>query len=173
MNVPPGDNEQELRHPHKGFNVSQTMNRLKDSFVGHTAREYQMAVSNNPSFDDDDGANCNDYEEIGNYQHYLYTQREHDRDESMEWQRKRRASLASSSMFTSCKRTILQALHQLPAVMLIAMFHLMIGVPFGVSYFPIGWREQSSLMNEDQGEGTDDNIHGAFPIAGKDALGIR
>jgi hypothetical protein len=27
---------------------------------------------------------------------------------------------------------------------LVALFHLMIGIPFGVSYFPIGWRSSSS-----------------------------
>ena len=61
------------------------------------------------------------------------------------------------------------ALKQIPAVCLIFMFHLMIGVAFGVSYFPITWRAgepESDVSNSDQ-------VHGPFPLPGKEALGIR
>ena len=70
---------------------------------------------------------------------------------------------------------------QLPAILLIAMFHLMIGIPFGVSYFPVGWRSDLSttaMQDEDDSSlattsTTTWMIHGPFPVAGKEALGIR
>lgn len=41
---------------------------------------------------------------------------------------------------------------RIPAVCLVALFHLMIGIPFGVSYFPIGWRS-SPLSGESSSDG--------------------
>jgi SulP family sulfate permease len=55
-------------------------------------------------------------------------------------------------------------LGQIPAIALIGMFHLMIGIPFGVSYFPMSW---SPYVEEASDEG------GPFPLPGKEALGIR
>lgn len=49
-------------------------------------------------------------------------------------------------------------------VALIAIFHLMIGIPFGVSYFPLSWSQYVE-------EATD--AEGPFPLPGKEALGIR
>ena len=67
-----------------------------------------------------------------------------------------------------------QALGQIPAIALIGMFHLMIGVPFGVSYFPVGWRRDDTLDDTDNNpEAADAWVHGPFPLAGKEALGIR
>jgi hypothetical protein len=68
------------------------------------------------------------------------------------------------------------ALGQLPAIILIGMFHLMIGIPFGVSYFPVGWRNDVSLddmggnnSTTSGGGGNDeDSIHGPFPLPGKE-----
>lgn len=66
---------------------------------------------------------------------------------------------------TSSKKTRLDNfLGQVPAVALIGMFHLMIGIPFGVSYFPVSW---SPLAEEASDNG------GPFPLPGKEALGIR
>jgi hypothetical protein len=66
---------------------------------------------------------------------------------------------------TSSKKTRLNNfLGQVPAVALIGMFHLMIGIPFGVSYFPVSW---SPLLEEASDDG------GPFPLPGKEALGIR
>lgn len=70
------------------------------------------------------------------------------------------------------KSLLSEILSQVPAVTLIGIFHLMIGIPFGVSYFPVGWRSSTTdLQNSD--DETDEEILGAFPIPGKEALGIR
>jgi hypothetical protein len=86
----------------------------------------------------------------------------------------------------------------MPAVILIGLFHLMIGIPFGVSYFPIGWASSSSSTSYenninnntyssinatpapmDEADGDDDGddvslLVGTFPLtSGKEALGIR
>jgi SulP family sulfate permease len=63
-----------------------------------------------------------------------------------------------------------KAAAQIPAIALIGMFHLMIGIPFGVSYFPIGWSEMGSHDTSTSG---DDAVHGSFPVPAKEALGIR
>ncbi len=71
---------------------------------------------------------------------------------------------------------IINAFHQIPAVTLIAIFHLMIGIPFGVSYFPIGWKEEDNNLSSTIGGDKDYNdqyINGPFPVQGKNALGIR
>lgn len=57
---------------------------------------------------------------------------------------------------TSWVQHFSNASSQIPAILLIAMFHLLIGIPFGVSYFPVSWGDDHE-----------------FPISGKDALGIR
>lgn len=68
--------------------------------------------------------------------------------------------------------TILQCFYktagQIPAILLIGMFHMMIGIPFGVSYFPIGWRNGGVDSGEES-----DGVNGQFPLPGKEALGIR
>ena len=79
-------------------------------------------------------------------------------------------------------RCVEHAATQIPAVFLVALFHLMIGIPFGVSYFPIGWRSSSSLAAPPESSGggggaKSDNeefvLDGPFPLEGKEALGIR
>ena len=57
---------------------------------------------------------------------------------------------------------ISRILGQIPAIALIALFHLMIGIPFGVSYFPIYWNPHVSIASDSEGP---------FPIPGKEALG--
>jgi SulP family sulfate permease len=63
------------------------------------------------------------------------------------------------------KRLFRDALGQIPAIALIGMFHLMIGIPFGVSYFPISWSPGAS----EEGDGNG----GPFPLPGKESFGIR
>ena len=73
-------------------------------------------------------------------------------------------------------RTIEKAASQLPAVALVTLFHLMVGIPFGVSYFPVGWRSSTSAVGNDVSLSKDEDgfiMDGAFPIPHKEALGIR
>ena len=52
----------------------------------------------------------------------------------------------------------------------------MIGIPFGVSYFPIGWKsdtEAGDTAGKSSSGGADDFVNGHFPLPGKEALGIR
>ncbi|KAL3942613.1 MAG: hypothetical protein SGBAC_003214 [Bacillariaceae sp.] len=63
-----------------------------------------------------------------------------------------------------------QILNQTTAVAVVCLLNIMISIPFGSSYFPVGWKPDGDMSTE---EGTDDEIHGNFPIAAKQALGIR
>ena len=56
-------------------------------------------------------------------------------------------------------------IRQVPSIILIGLFHLMIGIPFGVSYFPIEWtNNESSLLSTDDDDSSRDSIHGGrFP----------
>jgi hypothetical protein len=62
------------------------------------------------------------------------------------------------------KGAFMRGLGQIPAIALIAIFHLMIGIPFGVSYFPMSWSPYVQEASEEEGP---------FPLPGKEALGIR
>ena len=74
---------------------------------------------------------------------------------------------------------------QIPAIALVSMFHLMIGIPFGVSYFPISWghADTTDLDGSTDFNGTatsvgvghdlDSSGSGPFPLPGKEAFGIR
>ena len=73
---------------------------------------------------------------------------------------------------------LIRALSQLPAIALIGIFHLMVGIPFGVSYFPMFWSSHPGDTSSTSTAGFDDDnapIHeeGQFPIRGKEAFGIR
>jgi hypothetical protein len=62
-------------------------------------------------------------------------------------------------------------IQQTSAVAVVALLNMMISIPFGASYFPIGWRAEGG--GEDDDDTDADDVHGVFPIAGKQALGIR
>ena len=55
--------------------------------------------------------------------------------------------------------------------------HLMVAIPFGVSYFPVGWKSSASAASAlgDDVSISDGGfvLDGPFPIPGKEALGIR
>lgn len=70
---------------------------------------------------------------------------------------------------------MIRAFRQVPAILLIGIFHLMIGVPFGVSYFPMQWTSRSSSGPDESSpiELDGDLPEGEFPIPGKEAFGIR
>jgi sulfate permease, SulP family len=72
---------------------------------------------------------------------------------------------------------------QIPAILMSILLSLMVAVPFGVSYFPIGWTntplpDNTSGSDESTGDGdtngdNNNNVYGPFPLPGKEALGIR
>jgi len=80
---------------------------------------------------------------------------------------------------TSSTAFICAVLRQIPAIALISIFHLMIGIPFGVSYFPMYWTshpgDTSYSVPGGSGSSGDADFHeeGQFPIPGKEAFGIR
>lgn len=78
------------------------------------------------------------------------------------------------------KWSLLQgAASQIPSIALVTLFHLMVGIPFGVSYFPVSWRSSNpsvavSDSNDTLPEDRDGFVlEGTFPLPGKEALGIR
>jgi hypothetical protein len=73
---------------------------------------------------------------------------------------------------------ITEAISQIPAIALIGIFHLMVGIPFGVSYFPMYWSSHPGDTGATSNTGIDDDNssayeEGQFPIQGKEAFGIR
>lgn len=74
--------------------------------------------------------------------------------------------------YSTTTNPILRGLAQVPAILLACLLNLMISIPFGVSYFPIGWK-QSSEAAAASDSSADDDIHGDFPFENKEALGIR
>lgn len=67
--------------------------------------------------------------------------------------------------------TIIQ---QISSIAVVGLLSIMISIPFGASYFPIGWRpEESGNTETDASSVVDGDINGIFPIPGKQALGIR
>ena len=62
------------------------------------------------------------------------------------------------------------AFQQSSAVAVIALLNMMISIPFGASYFPIGWSatDGGDRVGEVEDE---DGVSGSFPLPGKQALG--
>ena len=88
--------------------------------------------------------------------------------------RRRRSSVpdvtAADTATSQAKRNVFHRIAtQIPAIALIGIFHLMIGIPFGVSYFPVGWRPMDNAQIVDTGG----DVAGPFPLPGKEAVGIR
>lgn len=64
---------------------------------------------------------------------------------------------------------------QIPAVLIVSVLNCMIGIPFGASYFPVGWSSSSSVADTgapSSAEG-DDDVSGDFPLGNKEVLGLR
>eukprot|EP00536_Pseudo-nitzschia_multiseries_P007383 jgi/Psemu1/296543/fgenesh1_pm.174_\ len=53
--------------------------------------------------------------------------------------------------------------------------NMMMAIPFGASYFPIGWRTAESIGEQSSASEAEDSdgIEGPFPLAGKQNLGLR
>ena len=68
---------------------------------------------------------------------------------------------------------------QVPAILIVAVLNCMIVIPFGASYFPVGWSSSSSTdAGEDDPRPSDgvldgEGVSGDFPLGGKEALGLR
>jgi hypothetical protein len=69
---------------------------------------------------------------------------------------------------------------QTSSVAVVALLNIMVSIPFGASYFPIGWKAtDESSAGTDDGAGAevvgdaDDDVNGSFPLQGRQALGIR
>lgn len=64
-------------------------------------------------------------------------------------------------------------IQQISSVAVAALLNIMIAIPFGASYFPVGW-STGDEPSTDMGEDEDDPYGGGpFPLPGKHALGIR
>jgi len=66
-------------------------------------------------------------------------------------------------------------LEQIPAIAIASLLNLMMAIPFGVSYFPIGWSagEAATAGGATNTNSSEDDVQGSFPLPGKEALGIR
>lgn len=71
------------------------------------------------------------------------------------------------------ENSVIRVLGQVPAIALIGIFHLMIGVPFGVSYFPMQWVSSATGGSDAPDSSNYEFPEGEFPIPGKEAFGIR
>lgn len=154
-------------HPRPPFDVTGTMDRLRSSLAGGTMRLLSTRPPRQQADDSLRGEGGHGVDPPNENSTLLIRRDVPDAEASLSPGQGMTRNLRG----TDCRRATVRALSQLPAIMLIFLFHLMIGVAFGVSYFPIGWRngEQESLSNAD----TADDIRGPFPLPGKEALGIR
>eukprot|EP00980_Cylindrotheca_fusiformis_P029213 scaffold22753_cov160-Cylindrotheca_fusiformis.AAC.5 len=64
-------------------------------------------------------------------------------------------------------------LHQITAVAVICLLNIMVSIPFGSSYFPVGWRASTENGDDTKAGDEEDDVHGMFPLQNKQALGIR
>jgi SulP family sulfate permease len=90
--------------------------------------------------------------------------------------RRRLVGAMQHKLLSTNSSDLKHAIGQVPAIVLICLFHLMTAIPFGVSYFPVGWSSEnggSSSSSSSSDDGDDDGVHGAFPLPGKEAFGIR
>ena len=63
---------------------------------------------------------------------------------------------------------------QLTAVTVVALLNMMMAIPFGASYFPVGWKaEGEDFGATDDGDDESDGIQGVFPLSGKQNIGLR
>ena len=110
-----------------------------------------------------------------------------DNDLEDEYQEERKKFRPSSSPSHPCpahrplrlvRQGLSEIVEQLPAIFATVVLSLMVAIPFGAAYFPIQWSSSGS-MDEDSnassngGDDPDADIHGVFPLPGKESLGIR
>ncbi len=82
----------------------------------------------------------------------------------------RRKSASSKAEDARRERTTTPSfLEEIPAILVTLLINVMAAIPFGVSYFPLGWSNDAEIDASSESSG----INGPFPLAGKEALGIR
>jgi sulfate permease, SulP family len=135
------------------FDVTATMDRLRSTLIGGGQQEVAVPFSmTNARSESPDDSGCYIVQNV--------------RDQQQQHSQSSCPTSDTSSQKRFGRNAMSSILSQIPAIVLIGMFHMMIGIPFGVSYFPIGW-SSGATANDNEG------ISGAFPVPGKEALGIR
>ena len=151
------------------YDKSHTMDRLRSSFIAD-ASPLQEPTDNNGNAPSHDASYDSVEDGLLHFESGKLTKRK--------TLRKKDGDFSSPSVGKRRPKNgwqmLQSALRQIPAIVLIGMFHLMIGIPFGVSYFPVGWRDDFSAgdgnssdtnTGESQGE---DFVQGPFPLPGKE-----
>jgi hypothetical protein len=62
-------------------------------------------------------------------------------------------------------------IQQMSAVAVVALLNMMMAIPFGASYFPVGWKTNGVDDRDGTSQGDENDVSGAFPLPGKQALG--
>lgn len=137
------------------YDASQAMDRLRSSFIADTTTLPEPALSATEPFDSSAIS-------ASSVHRRRKTLQEHLPMDQNDVQKRENPS-----------RLLQNALGQVPAILLLLIFHLMIGVPFGVSYFPIGWRNGVSVADSwgnstNTGGSKNDAIYGPFPLPNKE-----
>ncbi len=144
--------------------VSPTTRLLRDAML-HGNPDFYGATDNDEEFDGN-----------GNNNHVFTNLSMHTNDNKNTEDVRRKRSIRRRPLLQRQWRNIERAASQLPAIALVTLFHLMVGIPFGVSYFPVGWKSSTSTEANDVSASEDEGgfvMDGTFPIPHKEALGIR
>jgi hypothetical protein len=151
------------------MDASSAMHRLRVSMVGHGGDSIGEDANEISGFQS--SPNVSSINATANFPTKIIAQ-----DDEMNRTEDHESMLSSGFSFTKpfSSGWIFRALGQIPAIALIGIFHLMIGVPFGVSYFPMQWTTTTSATDETSSPAMDGELpEGEFPIPGKEAFGIR
>lgn len=106
----------------------------------------------------------------------LLVEKDDGSDQSKKTERKSKKTLTLDNQTKSSMARLIIVLNQIPAIALIGIFHLMVGIPFGVSYFPMYWSshpEDTTSLDDLNDDASSVHEIGRFPIPGKEAFGIR
>ena len=81
---------------------------------------------------------------------------------------------SNSQKSTKWKKQLIEdTIQQISAVAVVALLNMMMSIPFGVSYFPVGWKAETDIDNNDADQVDTDGIEGPFPLPNKQNLGLR
>jgi hypothetical protein len=188
--------QQQQQQRLRRFDVSATMDRLRSSFAGPVTEDSSVVtvtaktshpppdncittMIENEELESDNNNNKNLCADNITSTFYGNSQPQSNDDNNGNINNFDSNSVSSTfpESFPKRNQRIFQILHQIPAIILIGMFHLMIGIPFGVSYFPIGWTstpiQSDASFSATTGENNNnDHCHeqdcdtGNFPLPG-------